>query len=218
MATKKKKAAPKAKPKPKARPQARPHPGVSAAPMPVLAPPAESSNQFFGLVLIVAILGLSWLAIKNYQAKQAGSGVVMAPPSVPAVSTPTMPQGVTPPARSIAPAPVATAVVPKPKATAHREAAGSGEVGAPSLTFDRSAGKSIRVHCWRATDGVAQLDVFGPRNRIVHSVKSAAGAQGWVDLEWDGKDTAGRKVPEGLYFLRPSAKEEQSIRDVWVKG
>ena len=104
----------------------------------------------------------------------------------------------------------------KPKTQAHREDAGA-ETGAPSLTFDRSQEKTLKLRCWRPAGGQAQLDVFGPRNRVVANLSSAAGAAGWVNLAWDGKDASGKPVATGLYFLRPSQRSEETVRDVWVK-
>jgi flagellar hook assembly protein FlgD len=109
---------------------------------------------------------------------------------------------------------------PKVKSSVRREAAGAKahETGEPSLTFDRSESKSFEVRCWRAAASPAQLDIFAPHNRRVRTLKSEAGAAGWIKLPWDGKDESGKKVPTGLYFLRPSQEFEQSVRDIWVKG
>lgn len=224
MATKKKKTAtPKRAParrKPVKR-QLAPTLSPATAPLPETGP---SQNGGLYLLIAVVLLALGWFV---WQRKQASSPSATAP-VVAAPAPAANAEGAPPQARSIAsPAPAAKA--PEPTVSAkpmRRETAGSApaakaeasETGAPSLTYDRSLGQPLSVRAWRSEGGIATLDVFAPKNRLVRSIKSDAGKAGLVELKWDGKDEQGKKVPVGLYFLRPSQKEEQSIRDVWVKG
>lgn len=194
----------------------RPAPDFTPATPPVMEPGSSHNGGLF-LLVAVAALALAWLLWRSQQPKAAP-----APAAVPAAANAA---GTPPQARSIVtPAPAAAAAAAKPAASAHRETAGAKtkaaapETGAPSLVFDRSSGQPLSVRCWRGEGGSAALEVFAPKNRLVRSLKSEPGKAGQVELKWDGKDEQGRQVPVGLYFLRPSQKEEQSIRDVWVKG
>lgn len=217
MATKKKKSAARKKTPPR-----KPAPRrVKAAPVqlsaPSPAPQASSSSMLGGVLIIVAILVLAWFFMHRQPAPVPAPAAAAAPFPTAAGAA-----GAPPEARSVAPAaPKAEAkAVPAHAAAAHRESAGEMraplETGAPSLTFDRAQGP-LSVRCWRTEGGMASLDIFAPKNRAVRSLKSEAGPAGLVELSWDGKDAAGKKVPTGLYFLRPTQKDEQSIRDVWVK-
>lgn len=225
MATKKKKeSAPKRSVK--ASPRRRAARPAGFAPSPINAQPVErSSNGLFILLLLVGIVILGWLGMRSCRSNSTNLG-----------QSAIAPTSALPPARSTAnEAAIAAASAARSKAQAsaaaamakkqgiHRSAAdapqqAAPETGAPSLTFDRGQSQAFEVRCWRSADSPAQLDVFAPRNRLVRSLKSEAGAAGMVKLKWDGKDEAGKKVPVGLYFLRPSQEGEQSIRDIWVKG
>jgi hypothetical protein len=213
MATKKKKKAARkaARKAPRQNPPRR-HNAVAKA-APAAAPVVTVVQDPFSFklpIILAAALVLAWLIVRACTPKAAAPVPVPPPAAAPAPAA-------SPEARSVAPAPAApTAEAPKPKSSAHREDAGS-ETGAPSLTFDRAQEKSLKIRCWRSDGGQAQLDVFGPRNRVVAKLLSESGSAGWVDLAWNGKDAAGKKVPEGLYFLRPSQRAEETVRDVWVK-
>lgn len=216
MATKKKKTVARKRAPARRQPiKKRTAPTFAPATAPVLEPTPSQNGGLFLLIAIV-LLALGWFLWHSQQPKApAAAPAVAVAPSANAAGTP-------PQARSIA-SPVAApkpTEAPKPAAKAHREAAGAAptETGAPSLTFDRSLGQPLSVRCWRSEGASAALDVFAPKNRLVRSVKSDPGKAGQVELKWDGKDEQGKKVPGGLYFLRPTQKEEQSIRDVWVKG
>ncbi len=191
------------------RPSRRPAIALPAA----YAPAEENSpNGFLFVLLALGALSLGWLAFHGWRNKsiQKSPAPVLAP-SPPATAVPAAP-----PARSAAPAPLPRAAASDPRTSAHRGTAGA-EKGAPSMTYDPRLGKPLTLRCWRSEGASAQLDVFGPRNKAIRSIKSVSGAAGWVDLEWDGRDSTASKVPGGLYFLRPSQKAEQSILDVWVK-
>jgi hypothetical protein len=195
MATKK-----KAKKKPVRRAAARKLP-------PPLAPlPSPEAPKRNGLWLALIIAGLLVAVLwRNQRTAAVNAPMLQAPEGrSPAAAAP-----------QAAPRPERTAA---PTAQPSARRATAGEVGAPSLSFDRSTGQPMRVRCWRPEGGQAQLDVFGPRNQRVRSLKSEAGAAGWQSLEWDGKDEQGQAVPAGLYYLRPSSQGVQQVRDVWVEG
>ncbi len=225
MATKKKKSVPRkasVKKKPIARRPASKRPQVAAMPEPLAA--QSSGNPLVWVLLVISVLVLLWLYWRNHK---AAAPAPAAPTAIAADGS--KEAGAPPQARSIAPAGAAAVAKPAASASAavRRATAGDAapvaanppaEAGAPSLTFDRSLGQALSVRCWRADGASGTLDVFAPKNRKVRSLKSEAGKAGMVELNWDGKDEQGQKVPAGLYFLRPSQKDAQSIRDVWVKG
>lgn len=195
MATKKKAAKKKSAKKP-VRKAVRRAPAALPLP-PVLAEPAPKRNGWLLALMIVGLLGaVLWRSQRHGHMHEEGA----------------MPEGRSP----MAELDKGEAPKPKPKPTVRREAAG--ETGEPSLSFDRSAEKALSVRCWRPAGGRASLEIFGPRNQKLRSIQSNDGEAGWQTLRWDGKDEAGKAVPVGLYYLRPSANGLQQVRDVWVKG
>jgi FlgD Ig-like domain len=212
MATKKKKkAARKPAPKPK-RAVRKKAPAKAAKPKPAPAEismdtPIDSSNALVFAVLALGIMALIWFGLSSRKGSPAPTDAAPAAATAPAPAAASTPE-----ARSIAtPAPKAEA--PKAAATAHREDAGS----EPALSFDRSLGQALTLRCWRSEGGVAELDVFGEKNRVVRAIMSETGPAGWVDLSWDGMNARGKKVSQGTYYLRASQKAEQIVRDVQVK-
>lgn len=186
----------------KERPQSPPPKTFQPAPASLEAPtPAPKGRN--GLLLTALIL----LAVGTVLWRQRKEEQPAAPPAS-AIQAPE--------ARRVAPtqAPKSEAVIAK--GAPRRATAGESET--PPLTFDRSRGGTLSVRCWRPEGGTASLDIFGPRNRRMRRLESPAGEAGWVTLDWDGKDDAGKAVPEGLYWLRPSTQGVQQLRDVWVKG
>jgi flagellar hook assembly protein FlgD len=49
---------------------------------------------------------------------------------------------------------------------------------------------------------LVRLAIFDPAGREVRRIADGAYAAGHHDLRWDGRDAAGRAVPNGLYFFR----------------
>jgi hypothetical protein len=213
MATKKKKAAPRRAAK---RPTRRKAASASAAH--AGAVPESSSNGLFFALLFVGLAALGWLALRSCTPTPPVPSVaaVPAPPAAPSAAAPAAAPASTAPAAAPAhSAPAATASkVPAPaaKALARHESAAS-----PAPTFVRGKKGRFSLRCWRSAASPAQLDIFGRRNRRVRSLKSEGGAAGWVQLEWDGKDEAGKKVPEGLYFLRSTQENELSVLELRVE-
>lgn len=183
----------------------------SPAPLAAQSAPPKRNGLMLGLLVIGLLLAVLWRAqreapVAPAQAQAEAAATAPAPEAAPEGRSASLAENM----------PRVSASRPKPEASIRREAAG--EVGEPSLTFDRSDGGTLSVRCWRPANGRAQLDVFGPRNTKVRSLQSPDGAAGWQTLEWDGKDESGKKVKGGLYYLRPSADGLQQIRDLWVKG
>lgn len=50
--------------------------------------------------------------------------------------------------------------------------------------------------------GVVRLEIVDPSGRRVRSFESAAREGAAVEVDWDGRDAAGRPVPAGTYFVR----------------
>lgn len=179
---------------------------LSPVALPVQAAP--SGNGFAWILIAVGIAAIAWFLHR----RPSSPAPVAAPVALAPAAAGAPPEGRSPAGQ---PVEIAKPVVATP--VLHRASAGNGETGQPSLTFDRSLKQPLSVRCWRTEGGMAQLDIFASRNRLVRSIKSPAGKLGLVELSWDGKNSDGKKVETGLYFLRPTQKDEQSIRDVWVK-
>jgi hypothetical protein len=218
MATKKKaarKPARKAAPKRKAPAKRKAVRRVVNAPMPALAKSAAAEPPKRNGYILIAFVAIVIAAVFLRSCRENGA------PQAPA---PAAPAAAAPEGRRVAPAPAKAAAAPQaPAATAtapRRETAGehAGETDEPAMEFDRAQKDSLKIRAWRPAKGQAQVDVFGPRNQRVRSLKSEAGEAGWQTLRWDGKDESGKAVPGGLYYVRPSSQGLQQVRDVWVKG
>ncbi|MBD3236918.1 MAG: DUF362 domain-containing protein [Candidatus Eisenbacteria bacterium] len=57
---------------------------------------------------------------------------------------------------------------------------------------------TLRLHCSAATD--AQLAVLDARGAVVRRIRAGRFAAGLHRLPWDGRDSAGRRLPSGAYF------------------
>ncbi|HPF36874.1 MAG TPA: carboxypeptidase regulatory-like domain-containing protein [Candidatus Krumholzibacteria bacterium] len=56
------------------------------------------------------------------------------------------------------------------------------------------------------------LDVLDARGRLVRRWSAAGAAPGALIHDWDGRDHAGRDVPDGLYLIRARAGDETVTR------
>lgn len=56
--------------------------------------------------------------------------------------------------------------------------------------------------------GDADLSVYSVDGRLVRTLISGVAGPGQVDLTWDGRDSSGHLVGNGLYFVRLSAMGE----------
>jgi hypothetical protein len=66
-----------------------------------------------------------------------------------------------------------------------------------------------RPQSWR-------LDVFDAGGRRVAAIDRRDVHQGDVSVEWDGRDARGRRLPNGVYFLRVEADEFVSSKKVTI--
>ena len=62
--------------------------------------------------------------------------------------------------------------------------------------------------------GRVRLDVYDVRGRRVASVVDRVDIAGWGSVVWDGRDTAGREVGSGTYFVRLQSGGETQVRKV----
>jgi hypothetical protein len=79
-----------------------------------------------------------------------------------------------------------------------------GAPGAPGLAASAAPNPfrtGVRVRLGLAPGATARIRFFTPQGRLVREL--AAGADG--SLLWDGRDSAGRSVPPGLYLWRAVA-------------
>ena len=186
------------------RTKARPMSMAAPAPLPPLPPPAPKRPYGVIVLGLAVVLGLVCWALAHRSADQAPAEV-----SVPATPVPAPVAAAT-----VAPAPtdVPTAVPEAEAAPRHHEDRGK------VLAFSLSSGKPLTLKCWRSAGGVASLDIFGQRNTRVFTVSSEPGAEGWLDLSWDGHDAQGALVAPGRYYALPSQKAASLILALKVKN
>ena len=197
----------------------------------------ERTSGFVWLALALFVAGLVWALLPSRKAQplptlSAPAQRAMVPParqSAPA-SAPKPAQVADPDKvlhRADAGAPrrkaVAPALAPTIPAWAKPEPRLAGAPPPPALAKEKTpvapapTASGHIVRAWRAEGGIAELAVFGPRNRRVALLHSEAGPAGWVKLSWNGKGDDGGKVPKGLYYLRPSVKSEQIVEELWLE-
>jgi hypothetical protein len=64
------------------------------------------------------------------------------------------------------------------------------------------------------TEGVVDVQVFDVRGRQVATLLSGARPAGRHDVEWDGRDAAGRHVGRGVYWIRVRTGREAAAQRV----
>jgi hypothetical protein len=62
--------------------------------------------------------------------------------------------------------------------------------------------------------GRARVDVYDVGGRVVARLADADYTEGVQSVAWDGRDTGGRQVPSGVYFVKLSANGVESARKV----
>ncbi|MBD3161161.1 MAG: hypothetical protein GF346_03170, partial [Candidatus Eisenbacteria bacterium] len=65
----------------------------------------------------------------------------------------------------------------------------------------------VRIRYLAPGSVTSRLGVFDAQGRKVRSLENVPSAAGWRELTWDGRDDAGRTVPNGTYWVR-----------LWVPG
>ncbi|HLA40071.1 MAG TPA: FlgD immunoglobulin-like domain containing protein, partial [Candidatus Glassbacteria bacterium] len=59
-----------------------------------------------------------------------------------------------------------------------------------------------------------KLAVYDLRGRRVTTLLSGERGEGIYSLQWDGRDSSGRRVASGVYFLRLTAGEVTHVRKI----
>jgi len=63
-----------------------------------------------------------------------------------------------------------------------------------------------------------KVTIYNLRGQKVRTLLNGKQAKGTIDLEWDGMDANGRRMPAGVYFCRlESAERKQSIKLILIK-
>lgn len=65
------------------------------------------------------------------------------------------------------------------------------------------------VLSWAAPRGGSTVEVLDVQGRRVRLLRSTSVTDGRASAEWDGRSGAGRPVPPGIYFLRPTDGESE---------
>ena len=214
---------------------------ADASPFPRPADPAVRAETVQGnrilpvlfFVGLAALAGLLWWSLRHRNAAaETAPQAIATPVEAPQAAAPVAATG-----RDVAAQPVARPPAPVnvPKISgAHREPAGNPAAEAAqthpaaaatasasdngSLSLVLGSNKPLTMRCWGSAESPARLDVFGRHNRLVRSVVSTEGSDGWQTLSWDGTNEQGSQVAEGHYYVRPSQKAEQVILDLQVKN
>ena len=71
---------------------------------------------------------------------------------------------------------------------------------------------ALRISCQAARGGDrVELNIYNPRGQKVLALSGQAGPQGDCGFEWDGRDSAGRAVAEGIYLLEMRASGKRKL-------
>ena len=60
----------------------------------------------------------------------------------------------------------------------------------------------------------ARVDVFDLNGRLLRRLRDEALEPGTYSVEWDGRESAGRKAPPGVYLCRVEANGEVAVARV----
>ena len=75
----------------------------------------------------------------------------------------------------------------------------------------------VRVKVKVATAGTEiDLKVYNLTGEFLREVKYTAPAAGWNEFDWDVKNSAGRIVGQGIYFMNIKSEGSSAIRKVYV--
>ncbi len=83
-----------------------------------------------------------------------------------------------------------------------------GGEGAEGLVVVTDSG---RLQFTTAVAGPVQVEVFGVTGRKLRTLVNQDLSAGSHDLDWDGRDEAGRQLPSGVYFYRIQAPDRQEV-------
>jgi len=83
----------------------------------------------------------------------------------------------------------------------------SGFLGAAPNPFN----PSVRLDFTLASAGELVLSVFDCSGRWIRDLYRGPAAQGAGNIEWDGRDSAGRQVAGGVYLARLAAGESVDV-------
>lgn len=65
-----------------------------------------------------------------------------------------------------------------------------------------------KIRCYAPSTGTGRLEIVDVTGRCVRSLRSAQFERGWHELYWDGCDDAGRRLNDGVYWVRLALPEE----------
>jgi len=72
----------------------------------------------------------------------------------------------------------------------------------------------MRIEYSLALPDAHRIDVLGIDGRRLRTLVSAAGRVGGSEVDWDGRDDAGRTLPAGIYFIRLSQGHRSLVERV----
>jgi flagellar hook assembly protein FlgD len=60
------------------------------------------------------------------------------------------------------------------------------------------------------------IKIYNLTGEIIRKIEFTAAAPGWINQEWDLKNTAGKTVGQGIYFVRIEAEGAAVVRKVYI--
>ncbi|MFQ5904979.1 MAG: T9SS type A sorting domain-containing protein, partial [bacterium] len=82
--------------------------------------------------------------------------------------------------------------------------------------FPNPFSRSTRIAFTIPTKGDVRLDVYDVCGRLVSRLVDGETVPGRYEYDWDGLDSRGRRVANGVYFCRLSTGENVSTREMVV--
>jgi hypothetical protein len=83
-----------------------------------------------------------------------------------------------------------------------------------SLACSNPASDGVTLRCVIPRTGSARLEVFDVAGRRVRMLSEESLGQGAHELQWDGRDESGARLPQGIYLFRLSSGGQRAIARV----
>ncbi len=111
--------------------------------------------------------------------------------------------------------------VPPPAGPPPRDDTYSGQTEAPEIrttqlgrTYPNPSPGSLSVRVDLAQPGESRVEIFDLRGARIRTLMEGSQPAGRYDMAWDGRDSGGRAVPNGLYLVRMRAGAYRTTRSV----
>jgi flagellar hook assembly protein FlgD len=96
------------------------------------------------------------------------------------------------------------------------KAANRAAAGAPSAPAARVAAFPMTFKLSQSGEELAEVAVFPKKGRVMRLIKPETITAGKVSLVWDGKDSAGKPLAPGVYYLRLRDAKGERVEELKV--